>query len=348
MMKRAACMIILAVLCIVRGWANAQQSAENLVFLGRSPRSEVLIFGQQNEVWLYDENMQRVGVLDLRLPDASTNSAADRVAMSWSASGDKVAALIDFSGLLNQKLVMTRYVMIWDTRTWTRLSTIDGLYYTRNIDLSPSGDKLAADIHNIQQAIALYDTSSGTKLKVIPLQTKQVILGLAWNPLNVDQLVVGVNSTLLVLNPNAGVITGTLGPYNGDVPPIFNPATGQLAVITLDYKVDIYDLKTDQRVRTISADSDIYVAGWLSDGLITRQFDDTLQLWDINTGTSRVLSRQRNVGAWSFDLKTYVSWNDEGYFLHDAKTGKVIAQLLKSAPEGKVSNTPTATGDTSG
>ncbi|HEX2905718.1 MAG TPA: WD40 repeat domain-containing protein [Phototrophicaceae bacterium] len=324
--------LFLMIVTIIKIWdspisVTAQESLNQLVFRGRNSDQDVLIFAEQNYISIYNDKLQRVIKLDLALPNSSDYSAVP-FTMAWSPNGKVFAALVNFNGLVSNQITLVTYVIAWDATTWKCLSITSGVDGITQLTLSPDGGYMAVKRFTEGSVVGIYDTARGELVREIVLQPFRPLYHLIWDPQNSNKLVISTDK-VEVWNPSTGELINMLGSYNSDSAPVFNSRSGLLGVINLNADVDIWDQDTNQIIRTIDNAVDIYSIGWIEDGLITLDFNDSTLLWNIADGSSIVLSTEPNVGAWSFDGTTYVSWNDHGFFLHDRDTGAILAQLLK-------------------
>jgi WD40 repeat protein len=195
---------------------------------------------------------------------------------------------------------------LWDTKTRQCLSTLRGhTSYVYSVAFSPDGQALASA--SLDQTVKLWDVTTGQCLKTLQGHTSR-IWSVAFSP---DGQVLASGSddqTVKLWDVTTGQCLKTLQGHTGSICSVtFNPQGNILASSSGDQTVRLWDFTTGQCFKTlqghtnlvssisfcpvraevtpqVSTFSKIGLPDQNSQILASGSYDETIKLWDVNTG----------------------------------------------------------------
>jgi roadblock/LC7 domain-containing protein len=214
------------------------QSLDNRIYFGGwSPDGRLIAFfsiDSPEDIYIFSANLTPIITLNLReaIPNMAYAGFSD---IKWSPDSNSLA-VASFVTTDNEN-DRTR-IVIWDVDTWQVKLIVSN--YVPTLNWSPSGEYIATDAE-------VFNTTTG---EIITQYDAFFIRSLVWHPTDQNQLFIGYDSTINILNPFTNEVIKRLS-YLGLVPPAFSPDGRYLVAVKERTAVVVIDLTTDEVVNTI-------------------------------------------------------------------------------------------------
>ncbi len=251
--------ILLTVSLLIVPYSHAQVSHEQIYDVSWHPNSQTLAIANETGITLYDANLNSVGQLNL---------GGDVI--EWNSNGSQLAAI----GQLR--------IIIFDMSTGQQLLTIDRDSLNFASDWHLINNQLAvADYDSVQ----IWNTQNGQILKDLQTPTNNFgINSIAWHPNGLFLAVASNDLFLRIWDTTTDQVVATINQTTAALSIAWSPNGNQIAIA--DGKdVKIYNTTTLQLNETLTGHtSDIRKIEWVSAGLVSISYDQTIRTWNTTSG----------------------------------------------------------------
>jgi WD40 repeat protein len=273
-LRPSAGILLVVFILSISGMAFAQGVLDplDILIIDWSPDGQTLAIGYwNNEVWLYDLNMEPVTQLPLETgqdirslswnPESNMLAAGTRGAefrdsrvTIWDVNTGTVHTIIQQNQASiaqfawspdGTRLAATEgeHINIWDPITGNLLSTLPGHEWPASavdIDWHPDGTLLASGGDDYM--VRVWDTTTGEQVQVFPAPTEYWVSTVNWSP------------------------------------------DGSMMAVTSLNNIYIWDITNNQIIATLTEHTDtVYAVDWRSNTIASSGPDKTIRIWDAET-----------------------------------------------------------------
>jgi WD40 repeat protein len=251
----------------------------------------------------------------------------------WSPDGSKLAIFL--SGVRVPPI--NTILQIWDTATPRKLYEIPGVDGFTPVAWSPDGSRFATQVTTSDgtRVVRVHNAQTGQMQREIPSAS---ISQLAWSPIG-NQIILNNYSNVQVLSADTGLPLRTLNAVmDGQIDVAFSPSQNLIAFVNLNdggNVLEIWNTDTGQLVHQLRGHTQpITQFQWSRGGLVRAGLDDTIRIWDPQTGQQLHVFQ---VGRYPLaelnadGTRLLVRDDTTGIHIRNAATGAIVA-VLGGAP----------------
>ena len=228
-------------------------------------------------------------------------------------------------------------VKLWDVATGADIATLvegrrEGVLYEISVLFSPDGATLAS-ISLSREGITLWDVATQTQIITLSGHRSQPT-SMSFSP--DGRILASVGSTVKLWDmwtkENITIQSETLGHTTLVESVSFSPDGNVLASGAWDGTVNLWDMKTETNIATFTGHvRPVHSVSFSPDGRTLASVDDTVRLWEVETGNAALLYGHTHVGAsvsFSPDGRVLASGSNDGTTrLWEVETGRNIGSF---------------------
>lgn len=316
---------LILISCLPAVTSHAQRLAEDRLYAGQySPNGAMIAFAGFRTIEIYTNILDHLETLSISAENVNgINAELVPLKLSWSPDGSKLATSIS---ILAGDAAYSK-IAIWDTQTWEHLHDLQNA----GSPFAWSGDSqmLAA---NGYRRVSIFSIETGRTLHEFSPDNGSNITELAWNPGDLNQLLIGTNSALEVWDFDTQISTIPMQ-YRNSSRVAYNPDGSQFAVTDWN-EIQVWDSASLTLSSILSAHTEgIEVLFWIEAGLVSATHGEgqTMYLWESNSNLPRQLTHNGHITtAISPDASTYIVGTDNGKMVFATNTGCLVDTLYYS------------------